>query len=199
LGRTSASGSRVELGLEAGDLGSGLSGRLGEVGVRDLEAPHGGAPLRLGVLRCGCAEGCVCCCQGRARLSELGLVEHLPRRVRHAPFGVIGGGRIGVEAVQGEVRSGVTEVVLLAPAREHPVGDLGRGGVEARGDNLGLMPVVGAPDDLVGIEGLSSRDLLRETQADTAIREVVGIGDAVFEVGMGGEGPGGSARTLALG
>src|SRR6266851_9396792 len=72
----------------------------------------------------------------------------LLRRVGDHPLRVVRGDRVGVQGVEGEVRAGVPEVVLLPPPAGHPV-DHGRrrqaGGVTG-GEDVHLAVLVAAGD-----------------------------------------------------
>ena len=66
----------------------------------------------------GVAPGLGCLGEG-FRAPDLGG-GGLLRRVRDQPPGVVGGGGVGIEGVQGEAGAGVAEVVLLPPAAAQP-------------------------------------------------------------------------------
>src|SRR5665648_314620 len=69
------------------------------------------------------------------------------RGVGDHPVGVVGLVGVAVQGIQGEVLTGVLEVVLLAPPGGHPVGDLGCGQVGAVGQDRCLVPAGAAPHD----------------------------------------------------
>src|SRR5271165_5300560 len=171
------------LQVAAGGVDGGVQPGQGLVGDHGGGAGGGAAQGGEFLLTCGGGIG-----EGFLRGLDGGGGGFL-RRVRDQPGGVLGGGGVGVEGVEGEVGAAVAEVVLLPPPGGHPV-DHGGGG--QRGGGSGGQDV-----DLAGVAGLAAGDLpqlqhaafmlaFADDQADGGVGEVVLAGAAVVARPAGG-------------
>ena len=124
------------------------------------------------------------------RASRSCLVSAAAGWVGGEPFGVVGGGRVAVERVEGVVGAHVAEEVLLVPTGEHGVRDRGGIGVGAGGDDLGLVAAGGVESgDLAGCEAPLVR-VVGETDAAVGEQVVVGASGLVGVVVFDEAGPG---------
>src|SRR5680860_78202 len=93
--------------------------------------------------------------------------------VGHDAVGVVGHGGVGVEAVEVVAVTQVAEEVLLTPAGEHRVGDHGRVGVGAGGQDLGLVAVGRAAGDLAAGEAAPPAVV---ADAHPPVGQLIGVG-----------------------
>src|SRR5208337_1027429 len=143
-----------------GDDRGGAGGGAAQRGELVLAGGFGGGEGAPGVL-----DGC-----GRGLLGRVG--DH--------PAGVVGGGGVAVEGVEGEVCAGVPEVVLFPPPAGHRVDDAGGGqdSGAAGGEDVDLAALVAA-GDLPQVQHLAFVLAAGDGQLDPGVGEVVAALPAV--------------------
>ena len=102
--------------------------------------------------------------------------RYLLDTVKGADLGSVGDDLVVDEDIEGIFLAEVFEEILLAPSFEHVKGDLDGGEVAARGEDGGLMSVVGAARDL-------AKGKLAAEEPHALIGEVIGDGLS-FNVGL---------------